>query len=227
MAKLSLPEHMREELPTGDEQEPALPFITISRQYGCYGFSLGLLLMEILNEDAEADRTWKIYHREILERLATETNMAAELLEKEQQAKPRLWVDFFRSLKRDRIPSGYEIRNRITTIIRGLALEGYAIIVGQGGAGATHDLRGGLWVRLEAPDEWRMREVALREGLAENEAAKHLKEKEQEREYLRKIYERRFPRQPGYHLVYDCSVFTLAQIAQHVVYAMRLLHLLE
>jgi hypothetical protein len=32
----------------------------------------------------------------------------------------------------------------------------------------------------------------------------------------------RFPRKPAFHLVYDCSAFTLAQIAQHIVYAMRL-----
>jgi hypothetical protein len=223
MAKLSLPEHMKEQRPELEEEpENAGPFVTISRQFGCYGFSLGLLLMEILNEDAEPEQTWKIYHREILERLATETNMAAELLEKERRAKPRLWVDFFRSLRKERIPSGLEIRNRITTIIRGLATDGHAIIIGQAGAGATHDLPNGLWVRLEAPEKWRVREVALREGLTETQALKRLRDMERERAHLRKIYQRRFPRQPAYHLVYDCSALTLAQIAQHIVYAMKL-----
>ena len=32
----------------------------------------------------------------------------------------------------------------------------------------------------------------------------------------------RFPRKPAFHIVYDCSVFTLAQIAQQVVYAMKM-----
>ncbi len=222
MARVSLPEHMNQQHPEDEDNENVGPFITISRQFGCYGFSLGLLLMEILNEDVEPEETWKIYQKEILQKLATETNTAAELLEQERRAKPRLVVNLFRTLGREKIPSGYEIRNRITTIIRGLAIEGHAIIIGQGGAGATLDLPNGLWVRLEAPEEWRMREVALREGLSEPQAKKRVREMEREREHLRQIYRRRFPRTPAFHLTYDCSNFTLAQIAQHIVYAMKM-----
>ena len=223
MAKLSLPDHMKEH--RGDpQQEPEHcgPFLTISRQYGCYGFSLGLLLMEILNDDAPPDRIWKIYHKEILARLATETNIATELLEQERRTKPRLIVDFFRALSKEKIPSGYEIRNRITTLIRGLAIDGYAIIIGQGGAGATQDLPNGLSIRLEAPEDWRVKQIAFREGLTETEARLQVRAMEQEREYLRKIYESQSARKPSFNLVYDCSIFTLAQIAQHVVHGLKL-----
>jgi hypothetical protein len=227
MAKLSLSDHMKEQrTEDSDELKDAGPFVTISRQFGCYGFSLGLLMLEILNDDAPPGRTWKVYQKEILAKLATETNMAEEILERERRSKPRLIVDFFRSLSKDRIPSGYEIRNRITTIIRSLAMEGHAIIIGQGGAGATQDMPNGLSLRLEAPDEWRVREVALREGLNETKAKLRVLAKEQEREYLRKLYQARNPRDPAFHVVYDCSVFTLAQIAQQAVYAMKLRHMI-
>lgn len=223
MAKVSLADHMREHR-SDPEQDPENvgPFVTISRQYGCHGFSLGLLLLEILNEDAEPGETWKVYQKEILARLATETDLAAEILERERLSRPRMIVDFFRSLGKERIPSGYEIRGRITTIIRGLAVEGHAVIVGQGGAAATHDLPNGLAVRLEAPEEWRVRQVAFRESLSETEAKLSVQNKEQEREYLRKIYERKCPRKPTFHMMYDCSVFTLTQIAQHIVQMMRM-----
>jgi len=223
MAKVSLPNYMKERR-AASEQEPEKigPFLTLSRQFGCYGFSLGLLLLEILNEEAPPDRVWRIYNREILQRLATETDLAAELLDRERRSKPRLIVDFFRSLSKGRIPSGYEIRNRITTIIRGLAMEGYAIIVGQGGAGATHDMPNGLSIRLEAPLGWRVKQVAYREGIDETKARMRIKATEKEREYLRKIYQARFARTPAFNLTYDCSAFTLAQIAQQVVYAMKL-----
>jgi hypothetical protein len=223
MAKLSLPDHMKERrAEPGAEGEQVGPFLTISRQFGCYGFSLGLLLLEILNEEAPPGKVWKIYNREVLQRLATESNLAAEMLDRERRTRPRLIVDFFRSLSRERIPSGYEIRNRITTIIRGLAVEGYAILIGQGGAGATQDLPNGLSIRLEAPLEWRVQQVAYREGLNETQAKLRIKAVEEEREYLRKIYEAKFGRKPPFHLAYDCSIFTLAQIAQHIVYAMKL-----
>ncbi len=223
MAKVSLAEHMHER-PEEEQVDPENigPYITISREYGCWGFSLGLLLLDILNEEAPEDRAWKIYHKEILDQLAEDTNMARDMIESARRRKPRAIIDFFRSLSGEKVPSGYEIRNRITNIIKNLAMEGYAIIVGQGGAGATHDLPNGLSIRLEAPEHWRVKQIAFREGLSETEAKLRIQAKLRERDYIRKVYETRFPRQPAFHLVYDCSAFTLAQIAQHVVYAMRL-----
>jgi hypothetical protein len=223
MAKVSLAEHMHEEPSDGQlDAKNVGPYITISREFGCWGFSLGLLLLDILNEETTGEKAWKIYHKEILDKLAEDTNMARDLIESQRRRKPRAIVDFFRSLSGEKIPSGYEIRNRITNIIRGIAIEGYAIVVGQGGAGATHDLGKGLSIRLEAPEDWRVKQIAFREGLSETEAKLRVRAKEGEREYIRKIYETRFPRKPAFHLVYDCSIFTLAQIAQHVVQAMRL-----
>jgi len=225
MAKVSLSDNMQEqpkETAQAKEAANAGPFVTISRQFGCYGFSLGLLLMEVLNDEAEPGKAWKIYHKEILQRLATETNLAAELLERERTAKPRLFLDFFRSLRKDRVPSGYEIRNRITSLVRSLAMEGHAILIGQGSSGATQDLPNGVSVRLEAPLDGRGKEVAFREGITETESRLRVRAKEREDAYLNRVYAIRYPRKPAYHLVYDCSVFTLAQIAQHVVYAMRL-----
>jgi hypothetical protein len=222
MAKVSLAEHMKEARPEAELPEQAGPFITISRQFGCYGFSLGLLLLEILTEDDEQAAAWKIYHKEILASLATETSMAANLLERERRAKPRLMVNFFRSLKKERVPSGLEIRNRITTIIRGLATEGHAIIIGQGGAGATRDLPMGLSIRLEAPYDWRVRQVAFREGVSDTKAKLRIQEMEKERAYLRKLYAAKNERHTPFSVVYDCSAFSLTQIAQQMVYAMRL-----
>ncbi|MGA2266221.1 MAG: cytidylate kinase family protein [Phycisphaerae bacterium] len=223
MAKLPLPNHMKERRTVADRPGQRLgPFVTISRQFGCYGVSLGLLMLEILNDEAPAGREWNIYNREILQKLATETNMAAELLDRERRTKPRLIVDFFRSLSPEHIPSGFEIRNRITTIIRGLAMGGYAVLIGQGGAGATQDLPNGLSIRLEAPLDWRVKRVAAREGISETAAKARIGTIEEGREYLRKIYEVKFARKPAFHLTYDCSVFTVAQLAQHAVYAMKL-----
>lgn len=223
MAKVSLADHMKEQRSEQEiDPQNVGPFITISRQYGCYGFSLGLLLMEILNEDAEPGQAWKIYQKEILQKLATETDMAEEVLDRERRSRPGLIVDFFRSLTRDKTPSGQEIRNQIATIIRGLAIEGQSIIVGQGGSAATADLPNGLAIRLEAPEAWRVKQVAFRDGIGETEAKMVVQKREEQREYLRKIYERKFPGGPAFDMVFDCSTFSLAQIAQLVVHAMRL-----
>ena len=198
------------------------PFVTISRQFGCYGFSLGLLLLEILNEDAEPDETWQIYQKDILARLSSETDMAAEILDQQRRSRPRMIADFFRSLSSEAVPSGQEVRKKTSAIIKGVAIDGHAIIVGQGGTIATRGLPNGLSVRLEAPEAWRVKQTAFRDSLSETEAKKVVQNDQQQRDYLRKIYERKFPGGPRFQLVYDCSAFTLAQIARHVAQMMRI-----
>ncbi len=225
MAKVSLAEHLQDRPdPEQQEESQAGPYITISREFGCWGFSLGLLLLDILSEEADEETHWKIYHKEVLDQLASETNLDIEVLEQQRRTKPRVIAEFFRSFgrKNERLPSGIEVRNRISEIIRNLAIDGWAIVVGQGGAGATHGLPNGMTVRLEAPEDWRVKQIAFREGLSETEARLRIQAEEREKDYLKKIYETRFPRKPAFNLVYDCSAFSLAQIAQHVVHAMKL-----
>ena len=192
------------------------PFVAISREYGCGGFSLGLLLLDLLNDDAmETGDSWQIYHKELLENLAKDTGMAMELIERRQSEKGGLMSGFFKALAGNKTgePSGMELRKRMTSLIRDLSVDGYAILVGQSAAVATHDLPGGMAIRLEAPVEWRVKQIAFREGLTETKARIRMNEETEKRIYLQKIYGRKYPRKPEFHLTFDCSVFTLSQIA--------------
>ncbi|MCY2923921.1 MAG: cytidylate kinase family protein [Planctomycetota bacterium] len=166
MGKISLACHLsRNRWVLPRTARKAGPFITISRQYGCQGFTVGLLVQEILNEQARPGQAWQVYHKEILTRLANETHLPEEFFATERLAGPKWVTDFFRSLSGQHIPSGFEIRWRVTTLLRGLAIAGHAILVGQGGYWATRDLSGGLAIRLEAPYDWRVRQIAPRTGI--------------------------------------------------------------
>ena len=225
MENKSLSEQMSDLKSVSEDQlKAAGPFVAISRQYGCGDFSLGLLLLDLLAEEATEDKHWQIYHKEILESLATETNLAMDVIQRQRREKPRLLSDFFRTLagKKDRIPSGTEIRNRINSIIQNLAIEGCAILVGQGSSIATADIPNGMIVRLEAPVSWRVKQIAFREGLSETQAKIRLKEEEQASEYLEKIHQKVSASRPPYNMVFDCSKFTLSQIAVLIHRAMKL-----
>jgi len=224
MAKESLAQQMSI-VKTGDEDlSNAGPFIAISREFGCGGFSLGLLLLDLLNDQAEEGKSWHIYHKEILDNLASDTGIAMEIIERERRAKPGLLKNFFRSVagQKGRVPSGMEIRNRMTKIIRELAVEGQAILVGQGSTGATGDIPNGLSIRLEAPEAWRVKQIAFREGLSEIQAKLRVREEREQRDYLKKIYEKKYSRKLPFNLTFDCSVFSLAQIATLIYRALKL-----
>ena len=114
------------------------PYVAISREFGCGGFSLGLLLLDLLNDDAEEGKSWHIYHKEIIESLAAETGVTLDVLERRRRQKPGVLGDMFRSLGGGkRVPSGLEIRRRMAGIIRGIGIDGHSILVGQGSTVAT------------------------------------------------------------------------------------------
>jgi len=226
MTKPTISSYLRDHLDDiGTKKEPG-PYITLSRQWGCDGIELGRMLVSKLNERDEQQR-WKFYYKELLKQLAEDTGQTEEILEKERVSKPSLLKDFLRGLKKSGIPDGYEVRNNITMMVRTVAFEGYAVILGQGGTAATGDLANGLSVRVEAPKEWRIARICRRENLEKQAAIAKIEEIEKEREHLREIYERQNPRTPAFNLVFDNAMFNNEQIAELVVSSMEYKKLVE
>jgi cytidylate kinase len=162
-----------------------------------------------------------VYQREILDRLARDTHVPPDELNRLRREPPRMLIDFFRNLS-SKAMDGFEVRNRIAELIRHAATEGHVILIGMGGAGATADLENGVRIRLEAPKEWRVQRIVEMEGISSVEARLLLQRHDAEREHLRRLYAMRFPRDPVFDLIYDCSAFSLAQLTQHVLGAMKL-----
>lgn len=220
MARPTISSYIRENLDNLDGNSEPGPFITISRQFGCDGYKLGDILLKKLGERPDEDG-WRLYKKEILTQLAEDSGLTEEVIEKERKAKPSLIRDFFRGVRRNNLPGGYEIRNKITLMVRTVAFEGHAIIIGQGGTAATADLDGGISVRIEAPKDWRIVRVSRRDDMLKEAAASKLEKIEKERSHLRDIYEEKNPRKPAFNLTIDNSRFTLDEIADQVIYAME------
>jgi hypothetical protein len=226
MGRPTISSYIRENLDNiGDKNEPG-PFVTISRQFGCDGVKLGDILLEKLQE-REGCEAWRLYKKEILKQLAEDSGLTEEVIEKERKAKPSLLREFFRGVRRNNLPGGYEIRNKITLMVRTVAFEGHAIILGQGGTAATADLDGGISVRIEAPKQWRIIRVSKRDDMLKEEAAAKLEVIEKERAHLRDIYEEKNPRKPAFNLTIDNSRFTLEEAADLIIIAMEQKGLVE
>ncbi len=219
MDKPTLSSYVRDNLGQLDKKKEPGPFITISRQYGCDGYQLADTVCEKLNQSNKT--TWRVYNKEILKQLANEEGLAEEIIARERIAKPSLVKDFLRGIRGTNIPDGYEIRNKITVIVRTIAFEGHAIIVGQGCTAATADIGNGLSIRIEAPMEWRIIRVSRRENLKRNDAIKRIEDIEKKRRHLRTIYEQKNPRKPTFNIVFDNSAFSCEQIAEQIVIAVQ------
>lgn len=226
MTKPTISSYLRDHLDDiGTKKQPG-PYITISRQWGCDGIGLGQIIVSKLNQ-RDPEQRWKLYQKELLKQLAEDTGLTEEILEKERKSKPSLLKDFLRGLKKNGIPDGYEVRNKITMMVRTIAFEGHAVIIGQGGTAATGDLANGLSVRVVAPRDWRIARICRRENLEKQAAVAKIEQIEKEREHLREIYERQNPREPAFNLMFDNAMFTNEQIADMVILAMEEKNLIE
>jgi len=106
-------------------------------------------------------------------------------------------------------------------MVRTVAFEGYAVIIGQGGTAATADIDNGISVRIEGPKDWRLARVSVREQLTKGLAGARIEEIEKQRRHLRQIYEVQNTREPAFNLLYDNSMFSKEQIVEQILFAME------
>lgn len=221
MDKPTLSSYIRDNLKESDHHKEPGPFVTISRQFGCDGYEIADLLAAKLNQMSSDEHKWKVYKREILKRVAEESGISEEIIERERQAKPSLVRDLCRAVRNNKLPDGMEILKAVTTIVRIIAFDGYAIIVGHGATAATSEIDNGVNIRLEAPRDWRLKRLCRRDGLTFQEAEKLIQETETGRKHLDKIYEKWNPRTPAFSLMMDNSAFTNEEIVEHIILALK------
>ena len=226
MDKPTLSSYIRDHLKDSGEHKGPGPFVTLSRQFGCDGYEIGDLLAEKLNEELEEEK-WKVYKREILQQVAEDAGISEEVIERERQIKPSIIRDFFRGVRGSRIPDSMAILKNVTTLVRQLAFDGYAIIIGHGGTAATVEIENGLAARIEAPQDWRIQRLCRRDGLLPNEAEKIIAETATGSKHLNAIYKKWNPRNPAFELVMDNSRFSNEQIVEHIITAMKQKKLLK
>ncbi|MCL2646601.1 MAG: cytidylate kinase-like family protein [Phycisphaerales bacterium] len=159
------------------------PFVTISRQAGAGGYTLGTLLAERLNglEYAEArlgslnetqpPPPWQCLDRELVERIARDHHLSAGLIDSLQHSS-HTWIgEFFGGLSHtDNQPSELAVFRRVAETVRALAEAGHVLLVGLGSVFMTRDMPGGVHVRLVAPLEYRVRTMAKKHNLSESHA---------------------------------------------------------
>lgn len=130
------------------------PFVTISRQYGCPAFSVASELADRLNLRLDSDQ-WAIYDRKLIEWITLNEDVEADLLHSLNEKTRNELEDWVVELLGGK-PSQWAVFQKLARAARSLALKGRAIIIGRGGGMITHDLPGGIHVRMIAPAPWRL-----------------------------------------------------------------------
>ena len=169
--------------PAGREQ--AVPFITLSRQAGAGAESFVETLRERLNSLDRSARPWTMWDRELVQKVSEEHQVPCEIIEAldTDHARGSWFADFLSGLS---LQAGglddFQVLRRVVKTVRALALMGRCILVGRGAVYATEDLPAGVHVRVVAPLEHRIENIARQRNLSHDQAATELNRVERQRE---------------------------------------------
>ncbi len=205
-----------------------LPFITLSREFGCQGYPLANDLQLKLNKMGDEKFPWMVFDRELINRLAGEHNWSLSLLESfsescRSQIRQSIEALFFKR------PNDYTIFHSLAGAIISLAEKGHTILVGRGGCIITGKIEKGLHVRLLAPFNFRVANIKkVRNIPSWKEAELLVKRMEKERETFVKAFT--LESVSGlchFDLIINNEKFTVNEMSDLIIKALQIKKLLD
>lgn len=174
-----------------------MPVITLSREYGAGGLTVGRRVADLLGAD--------FLDSELTEEVARRLRMPEETVRRWDERKEGLILRLLRALQSAHpeyatgaplaanplaaVPESDRVHAAVEEVIREAGRSAFAVIVGRGAAFVLRGWPGMLHVRLVAGREARLRRVIERTGLEPDEAARRLETADRERrEYLKHHY---------------------------------------
>jgi cytidylate kinase len=198
-----------------------LPFITISREFGCRVYPIVETLQNKLDRLTGEEYPWAVFDKEVVHKIADEHNLSEALansLDENQRSQMQQYMDHI-FLGR---PNEYKIFQYLTRVLIGLAETGNAILIGRGSCIITKNVERGLHVRLIAPFEFRKKKILDEMGISEDEAIKLVTRTENEREAFVEKYTFKSIKDPyNFHILINSALSSLDEIAEIIIHNLK------
>lgn len=157
-----------------------LPLITIAREKGSGGRPIAYLIAEKLG------KPWKVYHKEIVEQIAKETDLKKELIREVDEKK----ISFIDQMIADFFGKKYlnlaSYHKHLLKVLSTIAQRGNAIVVGRGGQIL---FRNAFKVAISADRQQRIEWIVRYEKVSKNEAVRRIEKSDAERlEFVKAVY---------------------------------------
>jgi cytidylate kinase len=193
------------------------PVITISRDTGCSGYTISKLLYEQIQNSFYKDKQnpgpWKLVDKEVLHIAAQTLNVNPyEINYVFEDVEKKAFSEVLESLSSKYYHSDRKVKRIIVNVIRGMAERGHVIFLGRGSVAITRDMKNSLHVRLVAPLDWRIKQVANHLNIPIDQAAKKVKESDERRTKLIECFDGKFD-----YTLFDVSYNTATLSHQEIV----------
>ncbi len=194
--------------------ENPLGFVTISREAGAGGLTIGEKLAKQLNQELPMSCPWTVFDKTFVEEILRDHHLPQRIAPFLKEAPIPEVEDILQDLFGLR-PSQFTLVKRTNETILRLAKLGRVIIVGRGASILTAHIPGGVHVRLVAPLKKRIGHIQAYFEMTEKEANIFIEKEDQGRaEYLRKYFNQDIRNPLLYDLVLNTDTISYDEVAQ-------------
>ena len=181
------------------------PFLCISRDFGCREEEVIPYLEKSLG--------WKVYGRSLLDHLARRESLSHSFMETLDERRQNLvdnWINYL-------IRSGSILQDdyviQISKLIKVIVAQESAILLGRGANYLLSDKKEGLRVRLTAPFQQRVKNIAQVRGIEESQARELVEKTDAERrDFTQRYFKKNFDSCEGYDLTLNTASLSNEQI---------------
>jgi cytidylate kinase len=181
------------------------PFVTISRQAGAGGITVGRMLETYLKEhDKKVDCPWTLFDKDLVKKVAEDHNLPerlAEYMKEDKVSEIKEILDEIFQLH----PPDWVLAHKTSETILHLAEMGHVIVVGRGSNIVTKKLPDGFHVRLVGPYEKRLLHIQSYYGFSLKASEEFIKKEDEGRKKYLKTY---FGQNIDDPLLYDLVINT-------------------
>lgn len=182
------------------------PFVTISRQAGAGGTSVGQKLAALLAHSDVGDSGWAVFDKTLADRVIQDHSLPRRIAEYLPEAKTKFIDSVIEECFGLHPPVEKLVETTARTILN-LATMGNVILMGRGSNVITAQMPYGFHVRLVGSPAKRIAHFAALNGLATREAEKVAKSIDRgRRSYLKQHYSRDIDDPTLYHLVINTDL---------------------
>lgn len=197
------------------------PVITISRAGGCVIQSLVTDLCQQLN-NLQKENRWQIISKEILHESAEKLSIHPKQIKTIFKIKDRSIID---DIMQAFLSKDYQlerkVRNTVINVIHRFGIEGFAIIIGRAANIICSDIDNSLHIRIDAPFEWRIKNMMHLKTISRDEAITNINETENDRINFRHSIKGREVMCDDFDLTINQSKFNNSEIVDILINALQ------
>lgn len=205
------------------EEAPKLrgPVITISREYGCPAKRIARKLADTFTEKNRRlghDAEWKWISKEIIDESARQLKLSPSVIQDISSYRTRGFFDHLAHFFSDEYyPGDVKVKNTIANFIYNAASEGNVIIVGRAAESITKDFEKALHIKLQAPIEWRAKQVAEAYGMTFSDAKREALEMDKRRLQFRNYFEKDRADTDFFDVMFNTATMTDEEIIEMIL----------